>query len=69
MKPGDKVKFKDPTEEEKGVVFEVLEDRDNRVLVTPLKLFDKWKIKPTSVYLKEDLEKVFDTDFKVTNED
>ena len=60
MKQGDNVKFKDPTEEEKELVFEVLEDRDSRVLVRALKLFDDWEIKPTSVYLKKDLKMVND---------
>ncbi len=60
MKQGDNVKFKDPTGEEKELVFEVLEDRDSRVLVRALKLFDSWEIKPTSVYLKKDLKIVND---------
>lgn len=65
MKKGDKVKFKEPTEEEeKDIVFEVLEDRDTRVLVRAMNLFDNWEIKPTSVYLKSDLELAADADLK-----
>jgi hypothetical protein len=56
MKVGDKVKFIKPEEEEQDLIFEILEDRDNRVLVVALGLFDNWEIKPTSVYLKSDLE-------------
>jgi aminoglycoside/choline kinase family phosphotransferase len=56
MKPGDKVRFIEPEEDEEGVVFEVLEDRDDRVLVRALELFEDWYLKPTSVYLKSDLE-------------
>lgn len=58
MKPGDRVRFIEPSEDEKGVVFEVLEDRDDRVLVRALELFDDWVIKPTAVYKKHDLEVV-----------
>lgn len=60
MKQGDKVKFKNPEEEEQDIMFEVLEDRDTRVLVIALELFDNWEIKPTSVYLKKDLEIISD---------
>lgn len=58
MKPGDKVRFIEPTEDEVGVIFEVLEDRDDRVLVRAVKLFDDWVIKPTAAYQKSDLEVV-----------
>jgi hypothetical protein len=58
MKEGDKVRFIEPEEDEKGVVFEVLEDRDDRVLVRAIELFDDWVIKPTAVYQKSDLEVV-----------
>jgi hypothetical protein len=54
MKPGDKVRFIEPGDDE-DVIFEVLEDRDERVLVRALELFDDWELKPTSVYLKSDL--------------
>lgn len=67
MKKGDKVKFKQPTEEEKDIVFEVLEDRDTRVLVRAICLFDNWKIKPTSAYLKSDLESAADAGLKQDN--
>jgi hypothetical protein len=66
MTPGEKVRFKEPTEEEKGVVFEVLEDREDRVLVTAIDLFDDWTIKPTSVYMKTDLELVTDEDITLS---
>lgn len=56
MKPGDKVRFIKPDEDEMGVVFEILEDRDDRVLVMAAELFDDWAIRPTHVYLKSDLE-------------
>jgi len=39
-----------------GVVFEILENRDDRVLVMAAELFDDWAIRPTHVYLKSDLE-------------
>jgi len=60
MTKGDKVKFKEPTEEEKDLIFEVIEDRDIRVLVSAIGLFDSWEIKPTSAYLKSDLELIDD---------
>lgn len=66
MKKGDKVRFKEPTEEEKGLIFEIIEDRDNRVLVSAIGLFDSWEIKPTSAYLKSDLELVADAGLKPT---
>jgi hypothetical protein len=56
MKTGDKVRFIEPDEDEVGIIFEVLEDRDDRVLVRALEMFDDWYLKPTSVYLKSDLE-------------
>lgn len=37
-------------------VQRTLENRDDRVLVRAVELFDDWYIKPTSVYLKSDLE-------------
>lgn len=55
MKPGDNVRFIEPNEDEKGVVFEILENRDDRVLVTAIDLFEDWTIKPTAVYQKVDL--------------
>lgn len=58
MKPGDKVRFIEPNEDEVGVVFEILEDRDDRVLVRAVELFDDWVIKPTAAYQKIDLELV-----------
>lgn len=64
MKKGDKVKFIEPTEEEKDLIFEVIEDRDTRVLVSAIGLFDSWEIKPTSVYLKSDLELAADVGLK-----
>ncbi|MEJ7848380.1 MAG: hypothetical protein WKF92_09850 [Pyrinomonadaceae bacterium] len=60
MKQGDKVRFVEPDDDERGVIFSVLEDREDRVLVTADKLFEDWKIKPTAVYLKTDLELVTD---------
>jgi hypothetical protein len=56
MKARDKVKFVEPMVDEQNLTFEVLEDRGDRVLVTALDLFDDWAIKPTSVYLKDELE-------------
>lgn len=56
MKQGDKVRFIEPDEYEEDVVFEVLEDRDDRVLVTAAGMFDDWAVRPTSVYVKSDLE-------------
>jgi hypothetical protein len=55
MIPGDRVRFIEPGDDD-DVVLEVLEDRDERVLVRALELFDDWQLKPTSVYFKSDLE-------------
>lgn len=55
MKPGTTVQFTQPSETEVGFRFEVLEDRDTRVLVRALTTFDGWSIAPTFVYLKSDL--------------
>lgn len=56
MQVGDRVRFIRPEPDEEGVIFEVLEDRDDRVLVTAVGMFDDWTIRPTSVYQKADLE-------------
>lgn len=61
MKEGDRVRFIAPTEDEEGVIFQIIEDRDDRVLVSACELFDDWAIRPTSVYQKSDLELVSET--------
>jgi hypothetical protein len=56
MKKGNLVKFAIPeNEQESKLIFLVLEDRENRVLVQEQTLFNNWNLKPTSVYLKTDL--------------
>jgi hypothetical protein len=56
MNKGDAVKFKNPIGDEIHEVFTILEDLDNRVLV---QLNCEMTIKPTFIYLKNDLTIVF----------
>lgn len=55
MRKGLKVKFANPTEEERHLRFEVVEDRGERVLVMDLTGVEKMKIKPTCNYRKTEL--------------
>lgn len=60
MKSKDIVKFKEPAnEEEEKSLMVVIEMRGNRVLVSDLR-FSDWRIHPTDVYSKSDLEVVAD---------
>jgi hypothetical protein len=55
MKEKDLVKFKECLEDgDEDAVMVILEDRDDRVLVSDLR-FKDWTIMPTSVYQKDEL--------------
>jgi len=55
---GSTVRFSNPEfTSEASERFTVVEDRDTRVLVTPLG-FDSWVIRPQTVFAKSDLELV-----------
>lgn len=57
MKKGDKVKFKEIREAgDETLVFEVLEDRGDRALVSVLDNPEEYSIEPTFVYFSSELE-------------
>lgn len=56
MHKGDKVRFIEPEEDEEGIVYEVLEDRDERMLVAAVEWFDDSAFRPTSSYFKDEME-------------
>jgi hypothetical protein len=59
LQRGTVVQFRNPTEEEKNLFFQVIEDREEVVLVNPLMIsFQDWEVRPSFVYLKTDLEPV-----------
>jgi hypothetical protein len=56
MKVGDIVRFRDPSADELGLEFEVMELRGDRVEVMEVR--DVWCIPPRFVYLVDELELV-----------
>ena len=59
FKIGDLVKFKEPlNEEEKKLVFKVLENCENRIIVEEITILNEWILKPTFVYLSNELTKI-----------